>query len=274
MPRRTTTPFQIQTRPAEPQQETLRVIEATKSFGTGPAALDKVSFGLKPGEFTVLLGPSGSGKSTLLRAAVGLVRLTSGTIEVSGIKGITPDKSARPAIGMAHQDGSLSDRLTAAQNVLSAMAPQMGWLRVLFQAYPKHLQNKACRLLERVGLTEDQANRPVRELSGGQRQRVGIARALMNEPSLILADEPVASLDPATARKVMHLLRDTAREFGATVLCSLHQIELACEFADRVLVLRHGQLIFDGTASDVSPRSLAGLFERDSTGRSFDLVGG
>ncbi|WP_300392764.1 ATP-binding cassette domain-containing protein [Henriciella sp.] len=271
---RTTTPLYIHNRPGDLPHETLRVYEATKTFTTGPAALDKVSFGLKAGEFTVLLGPSGSGKSTLLRAAIGLVRLTSGTIKVSVERGIAPEKRKRPAIGMVHQDGSLSDRLTAAQNVLSAMAPQMGWLRVLFQAYPKHLQDKACRLLDRVGLTEDQANRPVRELSGGQRQRVGIARALMNDPTLILADEPVASLDPATARKVMLLLRETAREFGATVLCSLHQIELACELADRILLLRQGQLIFDGAASDMSPRSLAGLFEQDSAGRPFDLVGG
>ncbi|GGB67458.1 phosphonate ABC transporter ATP-binding protein [Henriciella pelagia] len=271
---RTITPLQIQNETAGSAPETLRICEATKTFGTGPVALDKVSFSLETGEFTVLLGPSGSGKSTLLRAAVGLVRLTSGTIEVSP-KEATPSGKRRPtAIGMVHQDGSLSDRLTAAQNVLSAMVPQMGWWRVLFQAYPKPLQDKACRLLERVGLTEEQANRPVRELSGGQRQRVGIARALMNDPTLILADEPVASLDPATARKVMLLLRETARELGATVLCSLHQTELACEFADRIVVLKQGQLIFDGAGAGVSPRSLAGLFDHDSAGRPLDLVGG
>lgn len=270
----TPTPFNIPPGASEPRQEALRVVDATKKFGTGPAALDKVSFGLRPGEFAVLLGPSGSGKSTLLRAAVGLVQLTSGTIQVSQNKGIASSTAKRPVIGMVHQEGSLSDRLTAAQNVLSAMAPQIGWLRVLFQAYPKHLQDKACMLLQRVGLTEAQANRAARELSGGQRQRVGIARALMNDPTLILADEPVASLDPVTAQNVMTLLRDTAREYGATVLCSLHQIELAREFADRILVLKQGRLISDGGASELSPGRLVGLFGQDGGDRSFELVGG
>ncbi|WP_084397943.1 phosphonate ABC transporter ATP-binding protein [Henriciella aquimarina] len=250
----------------------LGFLNATKTYGDGPPALDNVSFDLKPGQFTVLLGPSGSGKSTLLRAAVGLVGLSAGEIRVQGRSIAASGRQARQCIGMVHQDGSLSDRLTAAQNVLSAMAPSMGWLRTLFQAYPAPLQRKACRLLARVGLTEDQANRRVRELSGGQRQRVGIARALMNDPDLILADEPVASLDPATARSVMTLLRETAREYGATVLCSLHQIDLACDFADRIIGLRAGKLVFDGEGADLTPRALAGLFDQTSTSRPFDVV--
>lgn len=269
-----TKPLEASQGPVNPDCNTLSVLAATKVFGSDAPALDNVSFSLKAGQFTVLLGPSGSGKSTLLRAAVGLVSLTSGKISVHHETGRAAGKRGHGSIGMVHQDGSLSDRLTAAQNVLSAMSPSMSWLRVLLQAYPERMQQKACMLLSRVGLTEDQANRQVRELSGGQRQRVGIARALMNDPALILADEPVASLDPATARIVMSLLRDTAREYGATVLCSLHQIELACEFADRVIALKGGKLVFDGAASEVSPKALAGLFDHEGTGRPFDVVGG
>lgn len=269
-----TTPLEVSQGPESPGRKALSVVAATKAFGSGAPALNDVSFSLEAGQFTVLLGPSGSGKSTLLRAAVGLVRLTSGEIRVHHETGSASGRRRHSSVGMVHQDGSLSDRLTAAQNVLSAMAPSMNWLRVLLQAYPARMQQKACLLLSRVGLTEDQANRPVRELSGGQRQRVGIARALMNDPALILADEPVASLDPATARKVMSLLRDTAREYGATVLCSLHQIELTCEFADRVIALKAGKLVFDGAASEVSPKTLAGLFDHEGAARPFDVIGG
>ena len=253
-------------------QPSLEVRHATKRFDDGPPALDDVSFSLKPGQFTVLLGPSGSGKSTLLRAAVGLVSLSSGDIQVHGKSPARSRRQLQQTIGMVHQDAALSDRLTTAQNVLSAMAPSAGWLRVLFQAYPPAQQAKACALLARVGLSQDQANRRARELSGGQRQRVGIARALMNDPSLILADEPVASLDPATARTVMSLLRETAREHGATVLCSLHQIDLACEFADRVIALKAGRLVFDGEGRDLSPKTLARLFDHDRSHHPFDLV--
>ena len=259
---------------SRPRTVSMRVEAATKQFGSDRPALDGVSFELGAGEFTVLLGPSGSGKSTLLRAAVGLVDLTSGriTIAAQNKKAVRPHRT--PAIAMVHQDGSLTDRLTAIQNVLSAMAPTVGWHRVLFQAYPRPMQRKAFRLLERVGLTEVEASRPARELSGGQRQRVGIARALMNDPALILADEPVASLDPATARNIMALLQETAREQGASVLCSLHQIDLACEFADRIIALKDGKLVIDENGDELSPKMLTGLFGKATDDQAFNVVGG
>jgi len=224
--------------------------------------LHKVTLDIDAEAFTVLLGPSGSGKTTLLRAAVGLVTPDEGEVRLAG-QSITPRgrRSARRRMGMVHQDFGLSDRLTSAQNVMAGAASTIGWMRVLFQAYPMPIQFKACALLARVGLDEDQANRRAGTLSGGQRQRVGIARALINDPVVILADEPVASLDPATAHEIMVLLREAAAERGAAVLCSLHQIDLARAFADRIVGLRDGQIVFDGAPTDLTPAALFRIFD-------------
>lgn len=238
----------------------------SKTFKSGTRALDKVTLDIDAERFTVLLGPSGSGKTTLLRAAVGLTALVEGEITLAG-EPITGRrlKAARRRMGMVHQDFGLSERLTTAQNVMAGAAASIGWVRVLFQAYPKAIQLKACALLARVGLDEVQVNRRAGNLSGGQRQRVGIARALINDPLVILADEPVASLDPATAREIMALLREAAAERGAAVLCSLHQIDLARQFADRIVGLKDGQIVFDGAPADLTPAALALIFEGPET---------
>lgn len=238
----------------------------SKSFNAGTPALDKVTLDIAAERFTVLLGPSGSGKTTLLRSAVGLNTPDAGQIRLAGApirgRGL---KAARRRMGMVHQDFGLSERLTTAQNVMAGAAASIGWVRVLFQAYPKAIQLKACDLLARVGLDEVQANRRAGTLSGGQRQRVGIARALINDPLVILADEPVASLDPATAQEIMALLREAAAERGAAVLCSLHQIDLARRFADRIVGLKNGQIVFDGAPADLTPAALAIIFDGPET---------
>jgi len=245
-----------------PEVAALEFQAVSKSFSSGTRALDKVSLSIAAERFTVLLGPSGSGKTTLLRAAVGLSTPDAGEIMLAGEsiagRGL---KAARRRMGMVHQDFGLSERLTTAQNVMAGAAASVGWVRVLFQAYPRSIQLKACELLARVGLDEIQANRRAGTLSGGQRQRVGIARALINDPLVILADEPVASLDPATAQEIMALLREAAGERGAAVLCSLHQIDLARRFADRIVGLKDGQIVFDGTPADLTPAALAIIFD-------------
>jgi phosphonate transport system ATP-binding protein len=232
-----------------------------KRYGPGSPALDHVSFEMGAPQFTVLLGSSGSGKTTLLRAIAGLVELDAGEIAVAGSV-LTRANLAevRRRLGMVHQEYGLADRLTAAQNVLAGAAADISWPRLLFQAYPKHLRDAACARLAEVGLTESQANRKVRELSGGQRQRVGIARALIGGPQIFLADEPVANLDPQTACGILDLLRQAVTAHGAGVLCSLHQTDLAGRYADRIIGLKAGRLVFDGSPSSLTPDAVAALF--------------
>lgn len=244
-----------------PKGRLLTCDQLVKTYGDGPAALDKVSFAIDTPQFTVLLGSSGSGKTTLLRAIAGLASLDAGQIHIAGTA-LTPANLAgvRRRIGMVHQEFGLADRLTAAQNVMAGAAVHLSWPRLLFQAYPRQVRRRACHLLAEVGLTEVQANRKARDLSGGQRQRVGIARALIGEPQLFLADEPVANLDPQTAAGILALLREAVSAHGAGVLCSLHQTDLACQFADRIIGLKAGRLVFDGTPADLTPDVIAALF--------------
>jgi phosphonate transport system ATP-binding protein len=238
----------------------------TKRFGAGPPALDNVTFSIDTPQFTVLLGSSGSGKTTLLRTIAGLVSLDAGRIEIAGTE-LTPASLAgiRRRLGMVHQDFGLADRLTAAQNVMAGAAAHLSWPRLLLQAYPRDVRLRACGLLAEVGFTESQANRKARELSGGQRQRVGIARALIGRPQLFLADEPVANLDPQTASGILALMRATVAGHGAGILCSLHQTDLACQFADRIIGLKAGRLVFDGPPAALTAEAAAALFANSST---------
>lgn len=216
------------------------------------AALTGIDLEVEAGEFCVILGPSGAGKSTLLRLVSGLVPASGGRVTIAGME-MTPAtrRHIRRRLGMVHQDHGLVDRLSVLDNVMAGRAGSLPFWRLMLRLYPRAVFNAACQILEETGLTEAQANRRARELSGGQRQRVGIARALMGEPVLILADEPVASLDPETSRDVLSLLRRSAKERGATVLCSLHQVDLAREFADRIVVMRSGRIVFNGLPADL-----------------------
>jgi phosphonate transport system ATP-binding protein len=224
--------------------------------------LDGIDLELKASEFCVILGPSGSGKSTLLRLISGLVPASSGQIMFQGTAlSLRTRRSIQRGLGMVHQDHGLIDRLSVAQNVMAGLAGDLPLWRLMLRLYPASVKAEACRLLAEVGLDESQANRRARALSGGQRQRVGIARALIGTPALLLADEPVASLDPATSHEIISLLRRTAKERGVPVLCSLHQTDLAQKFADRIIVINSGRKTFDGPplalpASNPAPESL------------------
>lgn len=235
--------------------------KVSKRFDEGALALDRVSLSMPARQFCVILGPSGSGKSTLLRTVNGMVKPTGGSVTVNGnIINSSTLKKIRPRIGMVHQQFELVPRLSVINNVLSGALPAVATLRSLFGFFPSCLKRKACRLLEQVELGEEHLYRRASQLSGGQQQRVAIARAFILDPVVVLADEPVASLDPATSRSILQLLRDTAEVTGATVLCSLHQVELAREFADRIVGIHQGQICFDGPPDDLNHDQLVKIY--------------
>lgn len=230
-------------------------------YPDGCDALVGVSFRVPKGEFCVILGPSGSGKSTLLRTVNGLVTPTTGQIAIGGIT-VEPKAlpGLRPTIGMIHQHFGLVDRLSAATNVISGALPAISLARAALGLFPERHRRKTCELMAAVGLGPEHLRRRVKDMSGGQQQRVGIARAFMLDPSLVLADEPVASLDPKISTEVLRLLKDQARSRGATVLCSLHQIDLARAFADRIIALGGGRVVFDGPPDQLSTGHLARIY--------------
>lgn len=225
----------------------LRFSDVRKQFD-GTVAVDDVSFDVPRGQFCVVLGSSGAGKSTLLRLVNGMAALTAGSVHCDGVL-VTPRSlpKIQPRLGMVHQQFNLVPRLTVLGNVLAGALPRVPLAQALLGAFPHELRRRACRLLAEVGLGEEHLYRKATELSGGQQQRVAIARAFILEPQIVLADEPVASLDPETSRLILQLLRDASRRHhGATVLCSLHQLELATEFADRIVGMKRGRIVFDG----------------------------
>ncbi|AXA74805.1 phosphonate ABC transporter [Achromobacter insolitus] len=240
----------------------LRYQSVGMRYADGTAALDWVSLRVPRGQFCVILGASGAGKSTLLRMANGLTTPTQGEVWVDGRQVQASTLAAlRPRIGMVHQHFNLVSRATVATNVLSGALPGLPAWRAYLMRFPAELRERACQLVREVGLQPEHLQRRVSELSGGQQQRVGIARAFMLAPALLLADEPVASLDPRISRDILELLRNQARERGATVLCSLHQVDLAREFADRIVALRDGVMVFDGPASQFDEATARALYQ-------------
>ena len=224
-------------------------------------ALHPVSLTIPDGQFTVLLGPSGAGKSTFLGCFNLMSRLDSGKLHVSGFAGNWNGKNLqrlRRQTGMIFQQHQLIGRRTVLQNVLMG---RLGYHSVLRSLFPLsiHEQKLALQSLRRVGLFEKALCR-VDELSGGQQQRVGIARVLTQQPRTILADEPVASLDPATAEKVMDLIHSVCREDGMTAVVSLHQVDLARKYADRIVGMSAGRIVFDGAPADLTPSKVDELY--------------
>jgi phosphonate transport system ATP-binding protein len=230
----------------------LRLSRGGVVYPNGTRALHPTSLDFAEGAFTVLLGPSGAGKSTLLRSLNGLVPLSEGHVETArlgALRGARAWREHRRATGMVFQQHQLIGRLTAFSNVLTGRLGHHSTFRSLLPlpAAEKHL---ALDALERVGLLEF-ALRRADQLSGGQQQRVGIARALAQAPTMILADEPVASLDPATAERVLALLHEICRQDGLSAIVSLHQVELARRFADRIIGIGGGRVVYDGPPEDL-----------------------
>lgn len=207
----------------------------------GADALTDITLFIPAGQICAVLGASGAGKSTLLRAVAGLVTPSAGRVLYDGVPS---SRVQRRRIGLIPQDFALSGRASVARNVMAVA--RIGILPSLAGLYPPADRARAAHLLASLGLEESQLERRTDSLSGGQQQRIAIARALLHRPALILADEPIASLDPATGEATLALIRDEARSLGATLLCSLHQPDLAHRFADRIIQLDAGRVVFDG----------------------------
>ena len=221
--------------------------DVTKIYGEDTVALDGVDVEIEEGEFVVLLGPSGAGKSTLLRVLNGLTEPTRGTVEVNGRP---PGTGGGSDVGMVFQMHYLVESSSAYRNALTGSLSRVGLLRSLFTAYDETDKRAALEALDTVGLLGE-ADQRAGSMSGGQKQRVGIARALVQDPALLLADEPVSSLDPKAARDVMRYMKRAADDRGLTTVASLHQVNVAREFGDRFLGIRDGELIFDGDRDDL-----------------------
>ncbi len=232
-----------------------------KTWPDGTHALADVHLQVPRGQFCVVLGPSGAGKSTLLRAVNGLTQPSTGKVVIDGIElNADSQRALRQRVAMIHQHFNLTLRMSVAGNVLSGLLPVVSTGRALLGWFTPEHRRKACALLERVGLDPRHLKRRAGELSGGQQQRVGIARAFMLDPEVVLADEPVASLDPKISRDILTLVRDAARERNTTVLCSLHQVDLAREFGDRIVGMRDGRVVFDGTPAEFTDERVQQLY--------------
>ena len=241
---------------------------ASVTYPGGVQALKDVSLTLNDGEFVVIVGLSGAGKSTLIRAVNGLVPLTGGTCKV-GDRMVDPtDKRAirdlRAEVGMIFQTHNLVKRTTVLNNVLMGRLHRTAMWRTLFNAYTKADTELAMQALERVEIVEKAYVR-ASNLSGGQQQRVGIARALAQEPQVVLADEPTASLDPPTSHIVMRDLKTICRELNLTMLVNLHFLDLARTYGDRIVGLRAGELVYDGPAGEADENVFRDIYGRSLT---------
>lgn len=231
--------------------EALALRGVTKTYGATTALAD-VSLAVRPGEVVALVGPSGAGKSTVFRCVTRLVAPDKGTVEVLGRDlaglGSSELRRARRDVGLIFQQFNLIGRMSAIDNVLAGRMGYVATWRVVTRLFPREDRQLALACLDRVGLL-DKAYQRADSLSGGQQQRVAIARVLAQRSRILLADEPVSSLDPQSADNVLTVLRTVARESGIAVLCALHQVDLARRFADRVVALRAGRVVLDGPAS-------------------------
>lgn len=245
----------------------LQIKNLTKIYEGGVLALDDVSFEVPQGQFLAVIGLSGSGKSTLLRCINRLIEPTSGSILWNGVDvtAASPDelRRIRRRIGMVFQNFNLVHRSKVITNVLAGRLGYVNPAWSIFNRFPKDDMDKAMRQLDRVGIA-DKADYRADELSGGQQQRVGIARAMMQDPEIILADEPVASLDPVLAHSIMKYLEDINKQDGVMVLCSLHFLDLVHRYADRVIALNQGKLVFEGLPGEIDDQKFKEIYGREA----------
>ena len=234
-----------------------------KRYPTGDRALTNIELALPKGQVMALIGPSGAGKSTLIRCVNRLVEPTEGSVTLDGteLTRLSGQKlrHARRSMGMIFQEYALVDRLTVMENVLSGQLGYVGFWRSFLRRYPQSAVLEAFRLLERVGLPHALDKRAA-ALSGGQRQRVGIARALLQSPKLLLVDEPTASLDPKTSRQIMRLICELCAERGLAAIINIHDVALAQQFADRIVGLRAGEIVFDGPPGELTSDILTTIY--------------
>ena len=247
----------------------LKLSALTKRYDTGDLALNQVDLEIPDAQVLALIGPSGAGKSTLIRCVNRLVEPTSGSATLNDINLTKLSSRAlrkcRRKMGMIFQEYALVERLTVMENVLSGRLGYVGFWRSYFRKFPKDDIKEAFRLLDRVGLLE-MADKRADELSGGQRQRVGICRALIQDPDLLLVDEPTASLDPKTSRQIMRLINELCSERGLTAIINIHDVLLAQMFAQRIVGLANGEVVYDGKPEGLTPEVLTQIYgEEDWT---------
>ena len=245
----------------------LSIKNLNKVYPDGTAALTDISFDVYPGEFVVVIGPSGAGKSTLLRCINRLVEPTEGTVQfknqVVNAVNARQLKKIRREIGMVFQSFHLIDRLNVLNNVLHGRLAYTNTIKGAFGLFNKHDVEEAKEILKRVGLDEKMYNR-ADELSGGQMQRVGICRALAQKPQLILADEPIASLDPASSKTIMEYMYNICREDGITAVVNLHQVEVAIKYATRIIGIQNGKIVFDGLPQQLKADIIERLYYKET----------
>ena len=244
----------------------LEIKQLVKKYNTGDLALNSVDLEVQKGQVMALIGPSGAGKSTLIRCVNRLVAPTSGEIWFNG-ENIVKMRSgklrrARRSMGMIFQEFALVERLTVMENVLSGRLGYVGFWRSYLRKFPQNDIKDAFRLLEKVGL-DTMANKRADELSGGQRQRVGIARALIQNPDILLVDEPTASLDPKTSRQIMRLITELCEENQLGAIINIHDVALAQMFSERIVGLREGSIVYDGSPDDLKPDVLTEIYGKE-----------
>ena len=252
----------------------LKFDQVSKDYPNGVHALKKVSFEVSEGEFVSVIGPSGSGKSTLLRAINRLIPVSSGTEWVDG-QAVSAQKGKklreqRCKVGMIFQNYNLVYSLSVLQNVLHGRLGYMSGLKGVFGLYSEQDKQEALDLLEELGLEQFCYNR-ASDLSGGQKQRVGIARAIMQKPKLLLCDEPIASLDPSSAKTIMDLLRDMSQKRKIACIVNLHQLDVAVKYSTRIIGLSKGEIVFDGTPEELDDRTIEKIY---GTSRENLMMGG
>jgi phosphonate transport system ATP-binding protein len=241
----------------------LRIEGLVKRYRTGDLALKGIDFEVPDGQVMALIGPSGAGKSTVIRCINRLVEPTAGSVTLNDTEitslGAAELRRARRRMGMIFQEYALVERLSVMENVLSGRLGYVGFWQSWFRRFPQTDVDAAFRLLARVGL-DHMADKRADELSGGQRQRVGVCRALIQDPDLLLVDEPTASLDPKTSRQIMRLIRELCAERKLSAIINIHDVMLAQMFAERIVGLRLGEIVYDGPPSGLNADVLTQIY--------------
>lgn len=253
----------------------LRLDKLVKQYKTGDLALKGIDLEIPDGQVMALIGPSGAGKSTLIRCVNRLVEPTSGTVFLNDMDltslGQGRLRKARRRMGMIFQEYALVERLTVMENVLSGRLGYVSFWRSYFRKFPQSDIDEAFRLLARVGL-DHMADKRADELSGGQRQRVGICRALIQDPELLLVDEPTASLDPKTSRQIMRLIRELCAERKLSAIINIHDVLLAQMFAERIVGLQLGEIVYDGPPDGLSSEVLTKIYGEEDWEATIEKV--
>lgn len=254
----------------------LELKNVTKTYNKVTVAMEDVSFCVDEGEFVTIIGPSGAGKSTLLRCINRIIEADSGEISIDGVISSSLSKKnlrkLRTKIGMIFQNYNLVDRLTVIENVLHGRLGYKSTLAGILGIYTQEEKNQAFQIIKKLGL-EEQVYKRCDQLSGGQKQRVGIARALVQNPRIILCDEPIASLDPNASNVIMDHLRNISTEMGITIIVNLHQVEVALKYSDRIVGINAGKVVFDGFPCDLNTGEINNIYGLEAEDLSLHVGG-